>query len=103
MAFRISATQARARWGGLIRRVTQRREAVIVERHGKPCLVLIPFEDYEPPRSARQTEAWQETLNRLLAIGSHIRAARAGRPLPPPEEVIREMREERDGQLADLR
>ena len=46
---------------------------------------------------------WQETLARTRAIAAEIRTRRGDKPLTPtPEEVIRQIREERDEQLPAL-
>lgn len=42
-------------------------------------------------------------MKRILAVGAAIKAARKGKLLPPPENVIGEMRKERDEHLTRLR
>ena len=103
MTYTVSATQAHAHLGVLIRRVVERHEPVIVEHSGSPYIVLIPFDEYERLYTVRGQVPWREALKRLLEVGTKIKAFRAGKPLPPPEEVIREAREERDVQLTGLR
>jgi len=99
----ISATEARIHFGELMREVIENREPVIVERDGKPHIVVISVEEYERLKCARQREGWEEALNRAVRLSARIRERRGGEPLPPPEEVIREMREERDEQILGLR
>ncbi len=48
----VSATEARAHFGELMCRVVEEREPVIVERAGKPQVVVLPMATYE-----RQQEA----------------------------------------------
>jgi prevent-host-death family protein len=93
----ISATEARVHFGELMRRVTEHNEPVIVERGGKPEVVVISFAEYER-LCANHADNW---LERVDKVREQIRRELGGRTLPPPEDVIREMREERDAQLLD--
>ncbi|MGD9091666.1 MAG: type II toxin-antitoxin system Phd/YefM family antitoxin [Anaerolineales bacterium] len=43
----IPATEARIRFGEVIRRAVERRERFIVERAGQPQVVILSLEDYE--------------------------------------------------------
>lgn len=99
----VSATQARIRFGELIRWVTETQQPVLVERDGQPCVVVLPVEVYRRMQEAQGRPEWQEVLNQVREFRAQLRARRSGRPWPLPEEVIREMREERDAQLAGLR
>ncbi|MCA1666315.1 MAG: type II toxin-antitoxin system Phd/YefM family antitoxin [Thermomicrobia bacterium] len=91
----VSATEARIHFGELMRRVVERDEPVIVERGGKPEVVILSVAEYERLR-ANQPSDWR---TRLDAVHALIRHERGDKPLPPPEEIIRAMREERDEQL----
>ena len=95
----ISATEARIHFGELLRQVVDSGEAVIVQRDGKPQVAVLPVEEYERLKESQPGRDWQQTMQKALDLADRIRAGRGGRPLPPPEEVIREMREERDEQL----
>ncbi|RME44372.1 MAG: type II toxin-antitoxin system Phd/YefM family antitoxin [Caldilineae bacterium] len=99
----VSATEARTRLGELMRRVAENQETVVIERGGQPYVAVISLEEYERLQRGTERNTWQEALRRLLQVGAEIRAAREEASLPPPDEVIREMREERDAQLAGLR
>jgi hypothetical protein len=57
----------------------------------------------EQEQPALQREDWQATLERAIQVGIKIKTRRGNQPLTPPEEVIRQVREERDEQLTDLR
>ena len=99
----VSATEARIRFGELMRWVVENREPVIVERGGKPYVVVLSVEEYNKLRATHSRETWRDTLKEVLRLGAQIKARRKGRPLtPPPDEIIRELREERDTQLTDL-
>ena len=97
----VTATEARVRFGELMRRVVEEQETVIVERAGKQQVVVLSVTEYEQLRTARRKEDWRQVLQQAMELGERIRARRGGRPLPPAEEVIREMREERGEQLLD--
>ncbi len=99
----VSATEARIRFGELMRRVVESQEPVIVERGGEPHVVVIAVDEYERLKAARQEGNWRTALEQAIQVGARIRARRGGKPLPPPEEIIRQMREERNEQLAGLR
>lgn len=99
----VSATQARIRFGELMRWVTETQQPVTVERDGQPSVVVLSVEAYRRLQEAQARPAWQDVLNQVREFRAQLRARRGGRPLPPPEEVIREMREERDAELTGLR
>ena len=95
----ISATQARIHFGALIQQVLEGQEPVIVERGGKPQVVVLSIAEYERMKTARQKEKWRETLAQAAQLRAEIAARLGNQPLPPSEELIRQMREERDEQL----
>jgi prevent-host-death family protein len=96
----VSATEARVHFGEIMRRVVETGTPVIVERDDKAQLVVLSVQTYDRPRSGIQPKDWRSLLKQ-----SHdqIRADLNGRVLPPPEDIIRQMREEGDADLADLR
>jgi prevent-host-death family protein len=84
-----------------MREVVENRQPVIVERGGKPQVVVLSIDEYETLLARQaQREDWRSLL---AQAHERIRADLGGRQLPPPEEIIREMREERDAQIMDLR
>jgi prevent-host-death family protein len=90
MEKRISATEARIHLGEVMRYVVERREPVIVERTGRPEAVIISFEEYQRLRG-KDADNWLEELD---AVRDQIRQELGGREVRPPEEIIREMRDE---------
>jgi len=95
----VSATEARIRLGEWMRRAVEQGETIIVQRGRQPYVVLISFDAYQRLRRAA-TPDWEQVAARIARLGARWRQERGGRPLlPPPEEVIRQMREERDAQL----
>jgi len=97
----VSATEARIHFGELMRRVVESQEPIIVERGGKPHVVVLSVKQYEDLLAGQQEqEDWRELVQQAR---EQIRAELGERELPPPEEVLRQMREERDAQLLALR
>lgn len=95
----VDAIEAGAGVEELTRRVVTERTTVVIERGGEPQAVLLPFEDYRRLRDGRaQGAGWRELLKRTH---EQILREGGGRLEPPPEQVIREMREERDAELLD--
>lgn len=99
----ISATEARVHFGHWLRRVKEQGVTLIVEKGGRPEAVLLSLEAYGKLQIARQAEAGLDVLARARALRETIRARRRGRPLTAPEDVIAEMRQERDDDLAPVR
>ncbi len=95
----ISATEARIHFGELIRRVKEENQAYIVERGGEPYVVVLSAEEYERLTVARTGEEWNYPMRLAEESRRRARAELQGRLLPPIEETVREMREERDAQF----
>jgi len=101
MERRISATDARIHFGELMRDVVDRQQAVVVERSGEPHVVVLSVDQYQRLIAAREEqEDWRELVSQAR---EQVRTDLGGRELTPPEEVLRQVREERDEQLAALR
>lgn len=98
----VSATQARIRFGELMRWAAETHEPITVERDGRPYVVILSVEAYRRLKDAQTRSTWQDVLSRVREFRARLQARRGGKPLTPPEEVIRELREERDARLTDL-
>jgi prevent-host-death family protein len=98
----VSATEARIRFGELMQLAVESQEPIVVERGGKPYVVVLSIAEYERLRTAQKVEEWREGLKRAIQVGARIKDRRGGQPLTPPEEVIRQVREERDASSANL-
>jgi len=92
----VSATEARIHFGELMRQVVENQEPVIVERGGKSHVVVISIDEYERLLRGQQAEDWKNVVAQARA---QIQAELGERELPPPEEILRQIREERDAQL----
>jgi prevent-host-death family protein len=78
----VSATEARTRFGELMRRAVEGHETIVVERRGKRQVVILSMEDYQRLRKRQQRGEWKELVDGARA---HIEADLGGRTLPPPE------------------
>lgn len=96
----VSATEARVRFGEMMRRVVEDAEAIIVERDGKRQVALISIDEYELFKAQKREEPeWRA----MLAEVHKLVAQEIGdRELPPADEIIRQMREERDAHIQNL-
>ena len=90
----VSATEARVHFGEIMRRA--KTEPVIVERDGKPEVVVISKQEYDRLAAAAPKPDWRQLLEETHKL---IRAELKGRTLPDPAEMLRLAREERDEQL----
>jgi prevent-host-death family protein len=97
----VNATEARGRFGALMRQVVESQEHVIVERGGEPQVVVLPIAEYRRltsrPSSAMD---WRALVRQSRA---QIEAELEGRDLPPAEVMLRQLREEQDEHLLGLR
>ena len=97
----VSATEARIRFGELMRQAVDSHEPIIVERGGQSHVVVLSVEEYERlVRGQRQKDDWRNLVSQAR---EQIKAELSGRELPPPEEILAQLREERDEQLLALR
>ncbi len=99
MERRVTATEARVRFGEVLKDVTERGRTVVVERAGMPQVVVLSIGEYRRLKAGDNARpAWRVMLDEL-----HEQIRREGnQPLiPPPEDVIRQGREERDEQIND--
>lgn len=96
----VSATEARIHLGELMRRVADGQETIIVERGGKPQVVILSVEQYIQLRASQEKEpSWDEQIRQAR---ERILAELEDRTLPPPEEIIRQMRGERTAQMMEV-
>ena len=96
----VSATEARIRFGELMRQAVENHETIIVERGGKSHVVVISVEEYERLLRRQQRGDWKELVHGARA---QIQAELGDRTLPGPQEVLDQVREGRDEQLLGMR
>ena len=93
----LSATDARIHFADLMRHVVEKQEAVVVERYGEPQVVILSVDEYQRLlAAAAQRPDWQDLVSRAR---DQVRTDLAGGELPPPQEVLRRMREDRSQRL----
>lgn len=97
----ITATEARIHFGEVMRRTVEERTPTIVERDGKPQVVILAVSEYERLLEGQPPpQPWRELVRRAReAIAADLK----GKPVPSVDDLIRQMREERDAELLDLR
>ncbi len=96
----VSATEARVRFGEMMRRVVEDDEAIIVERDGKRQIALISIDEYEEYKAQKREEPEWQTM--LAQVHELVAREIGDRELPPADEIIRQTREERDADTQDL-
>ncbi len=89
-----SATEARINFGRIMRLAQD--TPVLIERSGKPLVVILSSEEYE--RLTGEVQDWR-TL--LAKTHRRVRVQVRGKRLPDAAELIRREREARDEQIAD--
>jgi prevent-host-death family protein len=97
----MSATEARVRFGEMMKRVTEQDETIIVERDGIPRMVVLSLDAYE--RMKGGTSAWDDWEAQLAEFHTELKARLDDQVLPSSVDIIRAMRAERDEQLLSLR
>jgi len=100
MGHTVSATEARVRFGELMRRAVQSGEPIIVERDGRSHVVVLSVDEYERLLRGQQPDDWKDLVRRARA---QVHADLGGRALPSPEQILEQLREGRDEQLLALR
>jgi prevent-host-death family protein len=88
-----SATEARIRFGELMQ--VAQDGPVIVERDGKPMVVVLSKRDYDRLLTSARTTGWRELVDQAHEL---IRKGPVKRPVPHPANVLEEIREQRDEQ-----
>ena len=96
----VSATEARIRFGELMRQAVENRETIVVERGGKAHVVIMSVEEYERLLKRQHQGDWRELVHGARA---QIQAELGDRTLPRPEDILDQIREGRDEQLLGLR
>ncbi len=99
---RVSATEARVRFGELLDGVTARHDVVFVERAGKEVAVVVSVEDWEAACAGR-SDKWARANAMLAELHERMRQDGTLERLKDVDwaEVIRAGRAQRDQQLRD--
>lgn len=97
----LGATDARVRFGALVRLVADGGGPVLVEKEGGPMVVALSVAEHD--RLAAAADPLAAWLNRVDRLRERIRGELDGRALPPVEDLIDGGRDARDDNLAGLR
>ncbi len=74
MSKTVSASEAKNRLGALISWVLEHKDEVIVESHGEPKVVLLPFEEYAEIQKIKEQVRRRQALAKLEALRNRVRA-----------------------------
>jgi prevent-host-death family protein len=98
MELTISATQARIHFGEIMQQA--QTSPVLVEKDGKPVVVVLSKQAYDALVASAARRSRYELLQ---DAHRRVRDELGGSSLPSPEEIIRQERQARTGELGDLR
>jgi prevent-host-death family protein len=94
----VSATEARVHFGEIMQDALLYQEPIIVEKAGKPQVVILAYNLYQQ-LVGPDKEEWRT----LLAAGHMmVHQDLHGRTLPSAQEIVETARSARDEELADL-
>lgn len=96
----MGATEARVRFGALIRMVVGGGGPVLVQKDGGPKVVALPVAEHE--RLVAAADPLATWLERVDLLRERVKRELDGRALPPAEALIDGGRDERDDHLTGL-
>lgn len=92
----MSVVEARRSFSEVIARVAFGKQRIIVERNGKPLVVVIAFEDLHRLEALERDVSAMDRRRTALALAdaarTQIRKERHGIPLPDSADVIEQLR-----------
>lgn len=104
----VTVVEAKRDFSELMARVAYSGDRLVVERHGKPMIAWISYDDLQRLEQIEQQGAAQRE-KRLAALAlaeqsrRRIASQRDNTPLPDSADVLNTLREGRINDLADLR
>ena len=90
----VTATEAHVNFGELMQVVAEQNQTVFIARGGKPYVVMLSMEEYTLIKND-----WEATVE---SVRARIATEAGTKVLPSAVEIIRQGREARSGELADL-
>ncbi|HET8628206.1 MAG TPA: type II toxin-antitoxin system Phd/YefM family antitoxin [Thermomicrobiales bacterium] len=98
----VSASEAKNRLGALIGWVREHRDAVIVENHGQPRVVIPPIEEYADYEALKEQRRRQEALATMHRLQAEVSARNSDlTPEQADELADRFVREVIDDMIAE--
>ncbi len=70
----VTATEAKARLGELMRRAIDRGDNIIIESRGKPQVALVPYTEYEELQKLKQRARREAALTQLRELAREVQA-----------------------------
>lgn len=104
----VTVVEAKRSFSDLMGRVAYAGDRLVVERHGKPMIAWISYDDLQRLQQLEQQDALRRD-GRLAALAqaeqarTRIASERSGVALPDSADVLNTVQEERIDDLADLR
>ncbi len=72
MAKVVSSTEAKARFGSMLKLARDKHEQVIIEVHGEPEAVLISYDEYQLLKGLKEQNRRREALEALQALRDEV-------------------------------
>jgi prevent-host-death family protein len=72
MSRQITATEAKNRLGSYLRSVAEDNEEIVIENHGRPQAVLLPYGSYRQLVEERERKRRHEAVDRLIALANQV-------------------------------
>lgn len=95
----VSATEARVHFGEVFRAVAEEGQTVVVERSRHQQVVVVSMAEYERLQAGAREDGRRAGLDKAAAVARAIGGRARAKPLPAPEDLIRESREARDADV----
>lgn len=96
----VTATEARVHFGELLRGIAEEADTYVVEKAGRPTVVVISFSEYQRLMNGKPKEGWEVLLEKAQKL---FQETYRGTEPPDPVELINAGRQERDDAiLGDL-
>lgn len=90
----VTATEAKARLGELMRRAIDSGDSIVVECRGKPRVALVPYVEYEELQKLKQRARREAALAQLRELAREVQAQNQdlseGEATGIADELIRE-------------
>ena len=70
----VSASEAKNRFGAVVGWVLEHEDAVIVENHGEPKVVIVPFAEYERAQTLKEEQRRRDALATMRRLKAEVSA-----------------------------
>lgn len=68
----ISASEAKNKFGAVVGWVLEHEDAVIVEKHGEPKVVIVPFAEYERVQALKEEQRRRDALATMRRLKAEV-------------------------------